>query len=181
VVLEEEVVPAVGRDQDEATFEAFVDNRYRRLLQTAYLLTGDQGHAEDLLQASLAKTWAAWPRLHHAAADAYVRTVLVRTHATWWRRRWRGERPAARLPDQAAPDELARLPERDALLRALATLPPRMRAALVLRYFEDYSEQRVAEVLACPVGTVKSLCSRGLARLRGVPSLAPEQLVGRLP
>jgi RNA polymerase sigma-70 factor (sigma-E family) len=165
----------LGRSEEEAAFEAFVVAHYRRLLRTAYLLTGDQGRAEDLLQASLAKTWSAWPRLHQAVAEAYVRTVLVRTYSTWWRRRWRGERPVALPPDRATPDESARLAERDALLRALDRLPPRMRAALVLRYFEDFSEQQVARALGCPVGTVKSLCSRGLARLRGVPSLQPEQ------
>jgi RNA polymerase sigma-70 factor (sigma-E family) len=176
-----EVIAGVSRDRDEAAFEAFVDSRYRRLLQAAYLLTGDQGRAEDLLQASLVKTWSAWPRMHQSAAEAYVRTVLVRTYATWWRRRWRGERAVALLPERAAPDELARLPERDALLRALARLPARMRAALVLRYFEDYSEQQVADMLGCPVGTVKSLCSRGLARLRGVPSLRSDESIRRSP
>ena len=164
-----------ARSEDEAAFEAFVVACYRRLLHTAYLLTGDQGRAEDLLQDSLARTWPAWPRLHQAVAEAYVRTVLVRIHATWWRRRWRGERPVAQPPDQAGPDELARLAERDLLLRALGQLPARMRAALVLRYFDDYSERQVADALGCPVGTVKSLCSRGLARLRSVPSLRPEQ------
>jgi RNA polymerase sigma-70 factor (sigma-E family) len=171
----------VARSEEEAAFEAFVAARYRRLLHTAYLLTGDHGRAEDLLQASLAKTWSAWPRLHQTVAEAYVRTVLVRTYATWWRRRWRGERPVAQPPDQAAPDELARLAERDALLRALGQLPARMRAALVLRYFEDYSERQVADALGCPVGTVKSLCSRGLARLRGIPSLQPDQPTRRSP
>jgi RNA polymerase sigma-70 factor (sigma-E family) len=171
----------VGLSEEEAAFEAFVTGRYRRLLRTAYLLTGDQGRAEDLLQASLAKTWSAWPRLHQEVAEAYVRTVLVRTSATWWRRRWRGERPTALLPERAGPDEQARLAERDALLRALGRLPARMRAALVLRYFEDYSERQVADALGCPVGTVKSLCSRGLARLRGVPSLQPEQSSRRSP
>jgi RNA polymerase sigma-70 factor (sigma-E family) len=171
----------VGRSEDEAAFEAFVDSRYRRLLHTAYLLTGDHGRAEDLLQVSLAKAWSAWPRLHLAVAEAYVRTILVRTYATWWRRRWRGEQPVAQPPERVAPDELARLAERDALLRALHRLPARMRAALVLRYFEDYSEQQVADALGCPVGTVKSLCSRGLVRLRDVPSLQPDQPTRRSP
>ena len=164
----------MARAEQEAAFQAFVAIRYHRLLQTAYLLTGDRGRAEDLLQTSLLKTWSAWHRLHQETAEAYVRTVLVRTAATWWRRRWIGERPTAVLPDRAAPDELARVSERDALWHALARLPVRMRAALILRYFEDYSERQIAEALGCSVGSVKSLCSRGLARLRGVPSLALE-------
>lgn len=165
----------MSRTEDEAAFQAFVTARYARLLQVAYLLTGDAGRAEDLLQTALLKTWTAWRRLHHEAAEAYVRTVLVRTYATWWRRRWRDELPFAVVPDRAGLDESARVVERDAWRQPLARLPARMRAVVVLRYFEDYSEQQVAEALGCSIGSVKSLCSRALARLRDIPSLAPQR------
>jgi RNA polymerase sigma-70 factor (sigma-E family) len=160
--------------EDDAEFEAFVAARYRRLLQVAYLLTCDVGRAEDLLQTALLKTWSSWRRLRPEAAEAYVRTVLVRTSASWWRRRWRGELPTASVPERAAADDLARVLDREALLRPLGRLPARMRAVIVLRYFEDLSERQAAAALGCSVGSVKSLSSKALARLRELPSLADE-------
>jgi RNA polymerase sigma-70 factor (sigma-E family) len=149
-------------------FEALVDARSTSLLRTAYLLTGDWGTAEDLLQTALAKTWFRWHTLRDPqAAEAFVRQVMTRTFATWWRRRWRGETPTELLPDGPhAADPYVGVDARDLLRRALAELPPRQRAIVVLRFYEDLSEAQVAEALGCSVGTVKSTVSRALVRLR---------------
>ena len=153
--------------QEREAFEALVDARSTSLLRTAYLLTGDWGTAEDLLQTALTKTWFRWHTLRDPqAAEAYVRTVMTRTFATWWRRKWRGEQPTAVLPDVLAHDPYGGVVARDLLRRALAELPPRQRAIVVLRFYEDLSEAQVAEALGCSLGTVKSTVSRALVRLR---------------
>lgn len=159
------------KDKDREAFEALVEHKYRQLLRSAYLLTGDWGLAEDLLQTALAKTWFRWRSLRDpAAAGAYVRKVMVNLYTKGSRRRWR-EVPSE-LPEQPAPDAFARVDDRDRLERALATLRPRTRAALVLRYFDDMTEAQAAEALGVPLGTLKSLVHRGLARLRELDVLA---------
>jgi RNA polymerase sigma-70 factor (sigma-E family) len=159
----------VDRDAEE-DFRAFVHGAYRRLLRTGYLLTGDRHRAEDLVQVTLARAALAWHRIGQAeAVDAYVRRIMVNASTSLWRRRrWReqltGEPPDP--PDPPGADPYAASDERDRLRRALAALPARQRAAVVLRHYEDLTEQQVATALNCPVGTVKSLTSRGLTRLR---------------
>jgi RNA polymerase sigma-70 factor (sigma-E family) len=159
-------------------FEEFVASGSPRLLRTAYLLTHDRAQAEDLLQTALARAWEAWSRIR-GNPEPYVRRVLVNAYASAWRRRWRGEVPTADLPERAAPgaDPLAELAERDRLWRALGRLPRRMRAVLVLRYYEDLSEAETAEVLGCSVGNVKSQASRGLAKLRVDGTFASEGML----
>ncbi|HWL36940.1 MAG TPA: SigE family RNA polymerase sigma factor [Frankiaceae bacterium] len=153
--------------RDEDAFRDFVVGRSPSYLRTAYLLTGDWGHAEDLLQTSLAKVYRQWARLaDRENLDAYVRRVMVNTQTSRWRRAWRAERPTASVPDSAAPDAVGASDDRDRLRRALLTLPARQRAVVVLRHYEDMSEADVATTLGCSVGTVKSQCARGLARLR---------------
>ncbi len=153
-------------DEREA-FEAFVTARYTALLRTARLLTGDWQHGEDLLQTALARTMLRWSRLRSVeAAEPYVRKVLVTTYATWWRRRWRGETPTEFLPERAGPDPYASVDHRDRVDRAIATLPRRQRAVVVLRYWDDLPESEVAALLGCSVGTVRSQASRALAKLR---------------
>lgn len=148
-------------------FEALVADRTAALVRTAYLLTGDWQHAEDLVQTSLAKTYLRWPRLREpAAAEAYARTVLARTCTRAWRRRWRGEVPTGELPDGALRDGAVEADERVVVARALAALPAGQRAVLVLRFFEDLSEAETARVLGVAVGTVKSRTARALAALR---------------
>jgi RNA polymerase sigma-70 factor (sigma-E family) len=153
------------------TFEDFVVSRSSGLLGTAYLLTQDRALAEDLLQTALAKSWRAWEGIE-TSPDAYVRRVLVNTYATWWRRRWNNETPMATLPDESQVDlDAASMREvRDALAR----LPKRQRAVLVLRFFEDHTEAETARILGCSVGTVKSQVSKALAKLRIDPTLADE-------
>ena len=149
---------------DRRGFDEFVATRSRTLLRTAYLLTGEHALAEDLLQTALAKSWFAWGRID-GPPEPYVRRVLVTTYATWWRRKWIGERPAAALPEVAAP-ELTSVEDRDALWRALGTLPRRQRAVVVLRYYEDLSEADTATALGISKGTVKSQAAKALAALR---------------
>jgi RNA polymerase sigma-70 factor (sigma-E family) len=105
--------------------------------------------------------------------EAYVRKIMLNTWSSWWRRRWRGEMPAAQLPEVAGPDSFAGIDHRHALRSALARLPPRQRAVVVLRYHQDLSEAQVAELLGISVGTVKSQSARALASLRGQAVLAP--------
>jgi RNA polymerase sigma-70 factor (sigma-E family) len=168
---------------DRQAFDALVDVRATALLRTAYLLTGDWGTAEDLLQTALVKTWFRWDGLRDKdAAEAYVRQVMARTYATWWRRRWRGEVATGALPERAGPDSYADVDQRHALRTALAELSPRQRAIVVLRFYEDLSETQVADLLGCSVGTVKSTASRALVRLRGLvePSSLPVQRGGAM-
>lgn len=150
-----------------ADFAEFAAARQSHLLRAAYLLTGDRDAAQDLAQETLVRLLMAWPRVR-AADDpfAYSRRTMLNLYLRSRRRRWHGERPQEILPETPAPDDHARADQRDLLNRALATLPPRQRAAVVLRQFEDLSEAETAHVMRCSTGTVKSLTSRGLAALR---------------
>lgn len=154
-------------------FEEFVAGASPRLLRTAYLLTRDAGHAEDLLQAALTKAWLAWRRVQ-GDPEPYVRRIVVNTYATWWRRRWRGEEPTDVLPEQVGLSPQEAVDEGDRLWRVLGALPRRQRAVLVLRFYEDMTEAQVAHVLGISVGTVKSQTSKALARLRVDPSFNGE-------
>lgn len=169
----------MDRQARDAQFDDFVAARSRALLGTAYLLTGDRQRAEDLLQTALLKTYLAWGRLRETrAVEAYVRRTLVTTYISWSRRKWRSEIATGSLPDRPADDDpTSAVDGRAEVWPHLRALPPRQRAALVLRYFEDLSEPQVAEFLGCSVGTVKSQTSRALATLRermGVPVVAAE-------
>lgn len=152
----------------EREYAAYVAARSRLLCTTAYLLCGDWHRAEDLTQSALTKVYLAWPKVSRADnVDGYVRTMLVRTYLDEERRRWRSERPTDTF-EQVGPDPSGRSDERLDLLAALATLPPKQRAAVVLRCWEDLPIAAVAQALDCSEGTVKSQTSRGLAALRGV-------------
>ncbi len=164
-----ESLAAGARDTEttsQVDFDAFVAAASRRLLATAYLLTGDHGRAEDLLQTALAKTWLAWARVE--TPEPYVRRAMVNTYASWWRRRWRGERPTDDLPDQVYLEESS---DQHDLWVALRRLPRGQRAVLVLRFYEDLTEVETAQVLGCSVGTVKSQSAKGIAKLRRDPGL----------
>jgi RNA polymerase sigma-70 factor (sigma-E family) len=153
----------------DPSFEAFVDGRSTALLRTAYLLTGDRGHAEDLLQTALLRTARHWSRAREAP-EAYVRRVLVNLSRDRIRSLFRRPREAPLPPD---PDNLRavdagyeRVAERRVVVGALAKLPTRQRQVVVLRFFEDLSVEQTAELLGFSAGTVKSYTSRALARLR---------------
>ena len=151
----------------EDEFREFVAARSPALLRTAYLLTGDWGTAEDLLQTALTKIYLAWRRLGEIeAVEPYARRVLVNTSISWWRRRWHGERPTEVLPERPVADRVDEQLERDALWRHVQSLPARQRAVLVLRFYEDLSEAQTAAILDISTGTVKSQTSRALNTLR---------------
>lgn len=136
-----------------------------RLLRMAFLLTRDMGHAEDLLQTALARAWRAWNRVE-GDPEPYVRRIIVTVHATWWRRRWRGEEPTGELPDRPGESPQDAVGEREWLWHALGRLPRKQRTVLVLRFYEDLTEAQVAGLLNCSVGTVKSQASKALTKLR---------------
>lgn len=160
----------VVKPADEADFRAFVAARSRSLLWFAHVLTGDAHLAEDVVQTALAKTALAWPRVRRKDnPEGYVRRAIVTTHLNALRRKpWR-EQPREAIPDDmSAADPEQELDERDAMWTALAELPPKQRAVLVLRYYEDLSEADIADVLNCSRGTVKSQAAKGLSRLREI-------------
>ncbi len=163
-------------------FGEFAAARYGALVRTAFLLTGDRGHAEDLAQSALLKTYLAWGRLRAPEnAEAYTRRILIRLAGRSRRRRWSGEIPAGEVAETvqwrarnhvAAP--AASVDGAVDVRRALAELPPGQREVLVLRFLDDRSEAETAALLGISPGTVKSRVSRGLASLRQAGLLAAE-------
>ncbi|SEL43864.1 SigE family RNA polymerase sigma factor [Nonomuraea pusilla] len=159
-------------------FAEYVAHRHLQLCRMAYLLTRDWGTAEDLVQTALAKAWLAWRRIE-GNPDPYVYRIIVNTHASWWRRLWRGEVPAETLPETADPRDLAaEVGERAALWSAIGTLSPRQRAVIVLHYFEGLTLTQVAGIVGCSLGTVKTQLSRALARLRVDPDIQAMNVEG---
>ncbi len=155
------------------SFVEFVTARSHALLRSAWLLTGDAGRAEDLLQTALAKAWRHWRTVERAGSpEAYVRRILFTTHATWWRRGWRSEFPVGELPDVSGGTDVASdAATRDAVRHALAQLSYQTRAIVILRYIEDRPVAEVATVLGCSQGMVKTQARRALAALRNSPDL----------
>ena len=163
-------------DARDAAYATFVRERSHALLRSAFLLTGDQHLAEDLVQEALARTHRAWSRLERPAnAEAYARKVMYHAQVSFWRR----PKVAEALPGEglerhggATDDPAEAAVRRVALRRALLSLSPKQRAVVVLRYFEDHTEAEAAQMLGISVSTVKTQCSRALERLRGlVPDL----------
>jgi len=167
-----------GEDEnrtDELGFREYVVSRGRSLLRTAYLLTGNLADAEDLLQAALAKTYVAWDRIEdRGSLDGYVRRAMVNTHISWWRQRRLEEFPTDQIPDQVVADPAGSSDLQDSLRRAISRLPQRMRAAVVLRFYEDMTEAEVADALGVSLGTAKSTVSRAVAKLRTDADLLAE-------
>ncbi len=161
-----------GTTQDHG-FDAFVAARGDALWRSAWLLTGDHQLAEDLVQTALAKSFRAYDRVGADGFEAYVRRVLFTTYASWWRRKWRGERPTETLPERPGVEPDTN--DRNDLMTALAELPRGQRAVVVLRYFEDLTEPQTAALLGISAGTVKSQCSRALTSLRASPRLRREE------
>ena len=165
----------VRAEPREEKFREFVAARSPALLRLAYLVCGDPNLAEDLLQTALARTYLAWRRLDGIdSLEAYSRRVLLNTATSWWRRRWRGERPTGDLPERPIGDHSHQVVERDAIWQLLSTLPARQRAVIVLRYYEDLSEAEIAAQLGMAPGTVKSYASRALTALRTQLSPSPD-------
>ena len=151
-------------------YAEFVRDRGPSLARVAFLLTGDRYLAEDLLQAALARAALRWRGIR-SNPDAYVRRILYTERVGWWRRRRVAESLSGDVPHAAAPYDPDAVERRLLLRQALSKLTARQRAVLVLRFYEDLSEQPTADVLGVAVGTVKSQTRHALARLR---ALAPE-------
>jgi RNA polymerase sigma-70 factor (sigma-E family) len=158
-------------------FEEFVAASSSRLFTLALLVCGHhRAEAEDLLQGVLERAYRRWARIcRDGDPERYVRRMLVNASVDRWRRlRRRPELPVTSpdagqvVGDQAVADQYGAVADRDQLLRALAVLPARQRAVIVLRYLEDLSEAQTSAVLGCSEGTVKSQASRALARLRAM-------------
>jgi RNA polymerase sigma-70 factor (sigma-E family) len=165
----------MSRQSVESEFTDFVHAWWPNLYRTSYLLVGDHGLAEDLLQTSLTKTYLAWPRLRDpAAAPAYTRQAILTTATSWFRRKsWRKEVPKEHLPQDSHPalsgegrSGSVDVDERFAIFEALRRLSPRQRAVIVLRYYEEMSVEETATTLGCSAGTVKRHGFDAIARLR---------------
>jgi RNA polymerase sigma-70 factor (sigma-E family) len=155
---------------NEADFTDFVTHRAPALLRTAFLLCGgDQAAAEDLLQEVLERAYPRWRRIKERP-EPYLRAALANAAANRWRARSRrvNEVPLDQATALTRTGHEQQIVDHDEVVRALRHLPARMRAVLVLRFFNDMSEAEVAKALHCSTGTVKSQTSRGLARLRGL-------------
>ncbi|MFJ1763506.1 SigE family RNA polymerase sigma factor [Amycolatopsis sp. NPDC088138] len=163
------------RAGDDADFREFARARALALRRTAYLLCGDWHLAEDLVQNTLLKLHRVWPKItRRGPVDNYARRVLLRCWLDEQRRPWRRrERRDGVVPDQ--PSSTLETGISDPLLRALAEVPAKQRAAVVLRYCADLPVAEVAAVLRCSEGTVRSQASRGLETLRGVLEHAAER------
>lgn len=165
------------RDPDHAELERFLAEHGEYLLHIAIALTGSRADGEDLFQAALERLLPRWRTIASDAAASYLRRTLYNLAADGWRRRgaWRRAVPLLRTQD-AAPgtDAMAEVDLRDALVRLLAQLPPRQRAVIVLRYWEQLTEAETAALLGCSAGTVKSATSRALQRLRELAESWPD-------
>jgi RNA polymerase sigma-70 factor (sigma-E family) len=164
----------VGFEDD---FVAYYNARADHLRTTAYLLCGDWHQAQDLVQLTFTKLYRAWRRIErHESLDQYARRVLLRAYLDERRRPWRREVPAE-IIDPAIPAPDGDSPDDRVVLRAaLARLPARQRAVLVLRFWADLPVELVADLMGCAAGTVKSQTSDGLANLRRVLGRAAEDL-----
>ena len=160
--------------RERQQFEEFMTSRWAGLVRLAFGLTGDRWLAEDLAQTALASAYASWWRVSRADdPDAYVRRILINASKGRWRRTRVAEQAAgspADVPDQAEDPSVA-IGERSALLKALGALPPRQRAVVVLRYWEDLSDAQAAALLGCSASTVRSQAARALAKLRASGAL----------
>ena len=152
----------------DADFEAYMLARHSGLLRTAYLLTGDQHTAEDLVQTALAKLYLSWDKVQRRELiDGYVRRIIVNEHNSLWRRAWkRRELSTDTVPDRPTVADWRDEGRSAALWEFVQTLPRKQRAVIVLRYFEDLSEAETADILGISVGTVKFQASRALAGMR---------------
>jgi len=154
-----------GRDDSE--FAAFARSAGPGLRRTAYLMCGDWERAADITQEALIRVYMAWPRLdRERGVHAYARRAAASAAIDQGRKRSSREVPTLDLVDATIEDSTGRVDDRELLLRALADLPGRQRACVVLRYYEDLGVEEVAAALGCRAGTVKSQTARGLAALR---------------
>ncbi|MGH3443943.1 MAG: SigE family RNA polymerase sigma factor [Nocardioidaceae bacterium] len=164
------------RPTRDAAFESWLVAREPALQRTAHLLTGDVHTAQDLVQNTLAKLYLSWDRLRGIEnADAYARRILLNEHRTAWRRPVRRrEQVVGEVPDRPAPDQPEYDGRREAVWRFVCSLPPKQRAVVVLRFYEQLTEPEIADLMGISLGTVKSQSSRALAALRAQLPDRPE-------
>jgi RNA polymerase sigma-70 factor (sigma-E family) len=154
----------------EQHFRDLYAGRAPALRRTAFLLCGDWHVAEDLVQVTFEKVYASWSRLREP--EAVLRRTLVRCWVDETRRPHRRAHPVEQLPERPVATV-----EQHSLQEALAAVPPRQRACLVLRFFDDLSVAETARLLGCTEGTVKSQTSRGLEALRAALPATREALL----
>jgi len=149
-------------------FEEYVAVRGPALLRFAFLLSRDAHTAEDLVQSALADAYRHWRKVERADhPDAYVKRIVLNRYLGWRRRFWSGETPTEHPPEaRSSPDPADEVTTHDAMHRLLDGLPPRSRAVLVLRYYEDLDDRAVAELMGITPSTVRSTAARALATLR---------------
>ena len=166
-------IPGRHGDRD---FEAWLAAREPALQRTAHLLTGDVHSAQDLVQNTLARLYLRWEQVRSADnVDAYARKVLLNEFRTAWRRKLRRvEQIVELVPDRPAPDTATYDGSREAVWRFVCSLPPKQRAVVVLRFYEQLTEAEIADLMGISVGTVKSQSSRALTALRAALPNHPE-------
>lgn len=143
--------------RDDVDFDEFVGASWPSLFRTAYLLMGDYHLAEDVLQSALAKVYVVWTRVARMENPrSYTRTVVTNEALAWWRRRSSSEQPIAFWPEAAAAGHEEAVTQAHVVWQALQRLPPRQRAVIVLRYYEDLSEAEIASTLGISTGSVKT-------------------------
>ncbi|WP_323792361.1 SigE family RNA polymerase sigma factor [Nocardioides sp.] len=160
--------PSSETERRDEEFTAYLHARQPSLMRTAYLLTGDRHTAEGVLQTSLAKLYLAWDKVRDRdSVDAYLRRIMVNENNSLWRRAWKRREHATEVVPEWTPhhDEYDE-GRNDALWDVVRSLPPKARAVVVLRYYEELSEAETADTLGISLGTVKSQCSRAIGTLR---------------
>jgi RNA polymerase sigma-70 factor (sigma-E family) len=174
-IAEGGLVTARARSTRDVEFESWLAAREPALQRTAHLLTGDVHTAQDLVQVTLAKLYLAWDRIQDRGhVDAYARKILVNEHRTAWRRPVRRrEQVTDDVPDRPVSGQ-GYDGQREAVWAFVASLPPRQRAVIVLRFYEQLTEPEIADLLGISLGTVKSQSSRALAALRNHLPAHPE-------
>jgi len=171
------VTDRAARAAADAALAELVAGSGAELLRVAYLLCGDSGRAEDLVQDALLKLLRRWRT--GAAADhprAYARKAIVNEYLGWRRRRASSEVLLVDEPEREQPDAAQRVADRDLAWRLISGLPTRSRAVLVLRYYEQLPDREIAACLDCAEATVRSIAARALATLRAHPQLAAHAL-----
>jgi RNA polymerase sigma-70 factor (sigma-E family) len=153
---------------DPAQFTSFVRQHSTTLLRAAFLLTGNRLEAEELVQDTLVRLYPNWGRVVTAEVPlAYVRRSLTNNFLNGRRRRSAGDLLFAEPPEQSYEPEFGnQLSDRQLVRRLLDSLPPRQRAVLVLRFFDDLEDTEIASIIGCRRGTVRSIISRSLQQLR---------------
>jgi RNA polymerase sigma-70 factor (sigma-E family) len=161
-----------GRQDFDEEFRLFAAGQWRGLYRMALVLCGDPGIAEDLVQTALMRTHARWSRLREQDPAGYARQVITNANIDRWRRDRGREHLSDEVPDRESTDMAVQAAERDAVMRALSDLSVQERRVVVLRFLDDATEADTARQLGMPLGTVKSVTRRAIAKLRASDHLS---------